>query len=88
MKQFLIMTIQASAILGPTYLMHIEDPSQPLMGLLFINFVVVAFLTGVITHLIDRFRLRRRPVTHVEQTESESLRPRAIGGATRQLGKR
>jgi hypothetical protein len=88
MRQFLIMAIQATAILAPTWLMHIEHPNEPLLGFLFINFVLVAFLTGVTTHLIDRFRLRRRPVAHVEQTESESLRPRAIGGATRQLGKR
>lgn len=92
MKQLMIMALQAAAILVPTWLMHIADPEISLAGLLFTNFVVVAFMTGLITHLLDRLRLRRSAVGHVEKPESNRVTTgtvsRAAGQFSEQGGRR
>jgi len=88
MRQFLIMTVQATAILSLTWLMHVENPNEPLLGFFFINFVLVAFLTGVAVHLFDRLRLRRSAVAHVDQPQRNGVCPPALSSTSRQLGEK
>jgi len=84
MKQFLLMTIQAGAIIGLTAGMHLENPNDPLLGFFFVSFVIVAFMTGVLTHLSAWFR-SRRALRHVQQSEADHLSRSALGPRLREI---
>lgn len=78
MSKVLWMAGQAAAIAGLTYGMALEHPND-VAGFLWLNTILVAFLTAAIVNLLDWFRRPRALARagQVKEPKRESLSPPA-----------
>lgn len=78
MKRAAWMVFQAAAIAGLMWLQVTGGPpdkTPPIVFLLLVNVVIVAFLTALLTRAADRLTrsFRRRPIHQVSETQGEGL---------------